>query len=284
MPDATRHFDVFVSYDHRDTQLATRLRNALTSRGAAVWLDSKAILPGERWGRSIEGALESSSTFVVVATRNAMTSRWVETEYLAALVVANRPSSRLRLMALLFEPVNLPLILSTFQSVDFRTESQFDAAIETLLTGILAARGLEGERPTVGISDASAPASKQHSKAELEYLGKAMRRERQNVRHTLAVRTAAPVLGFLVSVMVTALGLVPLWPAALTLALATSLTMGLVGWAATAQWLTEAQARIEKLALLQDGLTDCDQRPRLQCDEFRIEFWRTFHGGALIQS
>jgi hypothetical protein len=283
MRDPAPSVDVFVSYNHSDQQLATRLRDALTGRGFTVWLDSNAIAAGDRWGRSIEGALESAKTFVVVATENAMKSRWVETEYLAALVVANRPGSELRLVALLFETVKLPLILSTFQSVDFRGVGQFAAGVEDLSKGIAAGRTQEETQPTRANPQASPAAGAEDSQTEVVYLRKAIGRERQSIQQIRVVRTVAPVLGLLVPAMVTAFGFAPLGVATLTLALAMSTTMGLVGWAATLPRLTDAQDRIDKLDLLQGGLTDCEHHPQPKCDQFRIEFWRTFRGGPAIQ-
>lgn len=55
---------VFIAYAKEDADAATRLYDALEAAGFMPWMDSRKLLPGQNWPRSIESAIENSDFFV----------------------------------------------------------------------------------------------------------------------------------------------------------------------------------------------------------------------------
>ena len=59
---------VFLSHSHADSQLATRISNALQQRGLQVWTPDLNLLPGVNWAAELGRALEESDAMVVLLT------------------------------------------------------------------------------------------------------------------------------------------------------------------------------------------------------------------------
>lgn len=76
---------VFVSYGHRDMRIASELYDALQSEGLSLWMDSRAIRPGDRWVVEIEEQIRSADAVLVLITEDSLSSRWVEREFQLAL-------------------------------------------------------------------------------------------------------------------------------------------------------------------------------------------------------
>jgi hypothetical protein len=108
---------VFISHSSKNNALARRLYTDLAEAGLAGWLDVEAIRDGERWVSQIQAAVEDCAAMVLVHTRAARSSEWVEREILLALE-HNKPIFIARC-----DDVPLPLPLITRQYTDFTTYS-----------------------------------------------------------------------------------------------------------------------------------------------------------------
>ena len=71
--------DIFISYAHEDRAFASMLAGSLERQGWTVWWD-RNLVAGERFGRVIEQALESARCVIVVWSRHAVDSDWVQAE------------------------------------------------------------------------------------------------------------------------------------------------------------------------------------------------------------
>lgn len=54
-----------------------------------MWIDSREIVPSERWVQEIEDGLRASRVYTMLVTRRALESQWVMDEYYAALAIGN---------------------------------------------------------------------------------------------------------------------------------------------------------------------------------------------------
>jgi hypothetical protein len=54
---------VFIAYAKEDADAANRLYDALEAAGFMPWMDSRKLLAGQNWPRSIESAIENSDFF-----------------------------------------------------------------------------------------------------------------------------------------------------------------------------------------------------------------------------
>jgi hypothetical protein len=71
---------VFVSHAHEDALFAGRVAAALEAEGVGCWIAPRDIAPGSSWDDAIVGALDHASTFVLIFSRFANTSRQVAKE------------------------------------------------------------------------------------------------------------------------------------------------------------------------------------------------------------
>ncbi|QPP08110.1 TIR domain-containing protein [Streptomyces bathyalis] len=65
---------VFLSYSRKDTDFARRLSPGLQERLGELWVDWQAINPSEEWRESIARAVRTSDAFVVLLSREALSS------------------------------------------------------------------------------------------------------------------------------------------------------------------------------------------------------------------
>jgi TIR domain len=71
---------VFVSYSRTDFYFAEQLAVALRRRGLIVWFDVHELVPGTDWSAAIDRAIVECDTFVLVASRAALASPYVQRE------------------------------------------------------------------------------------------------------------------------------------------------------------------------------------------------------------
>jgi hypothetical protein len=271
-------WDVFFSYDREDADQARRIAGALAQRRLRVWIDSDEILGAERWAEEIETGLRSSRVYAMMVTRRALASRWVMDEYYAALAIGNT-GGRPRIVPLVAEDVRLPVFLSIRQWVDFRADDGFEAALQKLEKCIR-----EGEASPEADANAAVKRDAQASdasgaaigRAEMGFLDRALARERGTVPKMWLIRGLALALGVLLSVVLLEMGA----PGEVWTAVAVTLCVGLVGWAATERRIVAAAARENRLLFLRDKLEECGARRDASCGRLEAEFWRLMHGDA----
>jgi uncharacterized protein YjbI with pentapeptide repeats len=83
--DGIQFFSCFISYSSADKPFALRLYDALQSKGIRCWLDEKQLLPGDDISRGLERGIYSWDKFLLCASKNSLTSWWVEKEIKSTL-------------------------------------------------------------------------------------------------------------------------------------------------------------------------------------------------------
>ena len=78
--DGIQFFSCFISYSSADKPFAIRLHDALQSQGIRCWLDEKQLLPGDDISRELERGIHLWDKFLLCASKNSLTSWWVEDE------------------------------------------------------------------------------------------------------------------------------------------------------------------------------------------------------------
>jgi hypothetical protein len=87
-------FSCFISYSSLDKHFALRLHDALQSRGIRCWLDEKQLLPGQDISRELEKGIYLWDKFLLCASKNSLTSWWVEDEIKTTLKKSERFEKR----------------------------------------------------------------------------------------------------------------------------------------------------------------------------------------------
>jgi hypothetical protein len=128
---------LFLSYAHQDRDFAQRLSKALDTRGIATWMDVWRLKPGDNWVEKINEGLRDTDGIVVVLSKSATASRWIQAE-LSAYLARELSSDRQVVYPVLIEDVEIPISLRDRQFADFR--GQFDPAFQNLLRAIEAHR------------------------------------------------------------------------------------------------------------------------------------------------
>src|SRR5688500_17112868 len=114
----------FLSYSRANKEFALRLARELKSEGFPVWLDQLDIPLGARWDVEVEKALIECEIFMIIITKDSISSENVLDEIGYAI------DSGKRFLPVLLEKCNIPLRLRRFQYVDF-TNKSFDEGVET---------------------------------------------------------------------------------------------------------------------------------------------------------
>jgi len=73
-------YDVFISYSRVDSGWAEKLAEGLEAGQLAPFLDQARLQEGERWEQQLLGALTASRHLVVLWSKDAQTSNWVQQE------------------------------------------------------------------------------------------------------------------------------------------------------------------------------------------------------------
>ncbi|MFN8527726.1 MAG: TIR domain-containing protein [Anaerolineae bacterium] len=130
---------IFISHEHTDDPFVNKLRTELHLRGFTTWVDHFDIPPGALWTQVIEQALAQSSMMLLVLSETALKSQHVSLEWGAFLGASKR------IIPLRYRPCIMPMLLRTFQNLDFTTDDGFSAALNRLLDVLPAA----GDDPPV---------------------------------------------------------------------------------------------------------------------------------------
>jgi len=104
---------IFFSHSRDNAEFVLDLAQRLRTAGANVWLDQLDIKPGTRWDSSIEKALMSSNTLIVVLSKASVQSNNVMDEVSYALEEGKR------VVPLLLEECEIPFRLRRLQYADF---------------------------------------------------------------------------------------------------------------------------------------------------------------------
>jgi hypothetical protein len=138
--DTSRKY-AFLSYSRQDSQVADRISASLAARGVQVWRDVDQIEPGSQWEQAIERGLVGADAIIFLASRHAVTSRWMQFEVEAFL-------KRGKLVLPLVLDAEGPAALhGAFQSVQWLDISQdYERALDRLVEALLRA-GIVEDHP-----------------------------------------------------------------------------------------------------------------------------------------
>jgi hypothetical protein len=108
-------YDIFISYSSKDQNKADEFQRAAKRKGLRCFLAPRQLGGGDKWTETIRKALLSSREMCILASKTALTSEWVTTEWGAAWALRRR----LTPILLGSKPRLLPDRLKQFQAVDF---------------------------------------------------------------------------------------------------------------------------------------------------------------------
>ena len=116
---------VFMSYSRREVPFVNNLVDDLENNDYDIWLDYRSMIPGTPWAEQINKGIEDSEVIILVVSKAAMASEYVELEWKNVLKLDKR------VILVIFEAVDLPEDLECFEWVDFR--EKYEDGLEELM-------------------------------------------------------------------------------------------------------------------------------------------------------
>jgi hypothetical protein len=116
----------FVSYSRNDEDFALRFAKDLKTANASIWMDQLELIPGDRWDRHVQDALQRASIVLVILSPSAVDSENVLDEVSFAI------DEKKTIIPVLYRDCTVPLRLHRLQYVDFR--SNYPDRLQQVLT------------------------------------------------------------------------------------------------------------------------------------------------------
>jgi hypothetical protein len=133
----------FLSYSHKDRDIAERIAKDLRKTGIDVWFDQWEILPGDSLIKKVFGeGLSNATAFIVLISTNSVDSCWVNQELDTAFI--RRIEGITRVIPVILNDVIIPPHLRPLKWV--KLSDDFEASIRELQAAIYGVR----ERPPIG--------------------------------------------------------------------------------------------------------------------------------------
>jgi hypothetical protein len=106
--------DVFISYAQTDRAAALATQAALRDGGVSVFLAENSIEPGAQWPAELDRAIRSADLVLVLASRAACQSTWVQHEVGIAV------GARRKILPIVWDmpPSELPGVLANMQALN----------------------------------------------------------------------------------------------------------------------------------------------------------------------
>ena len=115
---------VFISYTRHDLSAVQQLERALQAQGIVVWRDQEGIYGGQQWPKAIGEAIAAHDYVLLVWSKSAAQSHFVEFEWNSAIAL------RKTILPCLLDDTPLPPSLKAINAVDVR---QLDDALPRIL-------------------------------------------------------------------------------------------------------------------------------------------------------
>ena len=118
---------LFISYSRENAEMAESLEKALVDQGVSVWRDQASIYGGQQWPKVIGEAIADNDAVLLLWSREAAASHFVEFEWTTALAL------RKTILPCLLDSTALPASLSAVNGIRFRElEHSFPRLLRSL--------------------------------------------------------------------------------------------------------------------------------------------------------
>jgi hypothetical protein len=125
--------EVFISYSRKDQEFVRRLDEELKRRDREAWVDWEGIPPGDKWEKTIYGAIEATHTFIFVLTPDSIASEVCGKE------IAHAAANNKRLVPIVHREVvddRVPRSLGELNWIFFRDSDDFEEATDKLISAL----------------------------------------------------------------------------------------------------------------------------------------------------
>jgi hypothetical protein len=121
--------DVFISYGHRDAEIATEIAARLEDRGIRCFVAERDISAGQKWEPRIRDEIKTARFVLILLTPRSRTSSWVTVEAGAAWVL----EKEIIPLTMFLDPRELIEPIASYQARRVETSAQVTNLIQELL-------------------------------------------------------------------------------------------------------------------------------------------------------
>jgi hypothetical protein len=123
---------VFVSHNHLDKPIARRVARRLHAYGISTWLDESELRLGSELAPTIQQHINAASVVVVIATRSAAASPWVQRE----LAFARAATRGITICPLFIEDVKSDPVFTEYLGLEASDTHELERKIQTLAEAV----------------------------------------------------------------------------------------------------------------------------------------------------
>jgi hypothetical protein len=128
-----RSEEVFISYSRKDKEFVRQLDEELKRRDREAWVDWEGIPPGDKWEKTIYGAIEATHTFIFVLTPDSIASEVCGRE------IAHAAANNKRLVPIVHRDVTADKVPKSLRELNWifcRDSDDFEKATGTLIRAL----------------------------------------------------------------------------------------------------------------------------------------------------
>ncbi|MCS4432871.1 TIR domain-containing protein [Aquiflexum gelatinilyticum] len=104
---------IFLSYSRDDYKSVQQIQTLLREKGIMVWIDQESIYAGENWPKAIGEGIAKQSKFMLLWSKHAAKSHFVEFEWNTALALKKK------IIPVLLDTTPLPPTLISIQAIEY---------------------------------------------------------------------------------------------------------------------------------------------------------------------
>ena len=132
---------VFICHCLDDTEVVCRLKKSLEAKGFNIRVDDRVIRSGDPLNERTQKAIETSGVFLLMVSKGANSSEWVQRETQYALKIRAERSNNLCIIPILLDDAELGalkwMIPDGAQSINFAaSEADMDTAMPQLMNAL----------------------------------------------------------------------------------------------------------------------------------------------------
>jgi len=105
---------IFISHSWEDNEISRKIAQLLKKDGFQIWIDYSRMLPGDRLPLKIGNAIKNCDTMILIWSKSACTSDWVEKEWTCADALQKD------IIPCILDNTELPIMLRPLFYIDHR--------------------------------------------------------------------------------------------------------------------------------------------------------------------
>ena len=139
---------IFLSYARPDKKEVEKLYQKLTAAGYKPWMDTKDLVAGEDWRKTLQKAIKNASFFIVCLSNNSVNKRGVIQEEIkeALGILRQKLESDIYLIPVRLNDCEIPESLAGIQYLDLFNGNGLTQLLKTIRVGIERRQKIDGSR------------------------------------------------------------------------------------------------------------------------------------------